>query len=227
MPNIPDEDKDKYSHVNTNKCTIYEYTPTRHAKWPLNFLAGFAGFLQVDAYSGYNEVITQENITEIDCIAHARRYFIDVAKAAKGESLAHDALEQIGRLYHVEHCCKDMTAFQRYRYRKKHSKPILKKLHQWLKSTIKTLVPNTPISKAVNYMLNHWRGFCNYLSNGYLDIDNNKAERAMRRVAIGRKNWLFAGSDEGGKRAAIIYSILETCKQNGINTFDYLKDVLT
>ena len=76
-------------------------------------------------------------------------------------------------------------------------------------------------------MLNHWRALCNFLANGYLNIDNNKAERAMRRVAIGRKNWMFAGSDEGGKRAAAIYSILETCKQNDVNTFDYIKDVLT
>lgn len=212
---------------NTNKCSIYEYTPTREAIWPLKFLSGFSGFLQADAYSGYNEAITKENITEVACMAHARRYFFDVAKAAKGESIAHDALNQIGELYHVEQSCKNMPAFQRYRYRKKHSKPLLKKLYRWLKSTIKTLMPNTPISKAVNYMLNHWRALCNFLANGYLDIDNNKAERAMRRVAIGRKNWLFAGSDDGGKRAAIIYSILETCKQNGINTFDYLKDVLT
>lgn len=213
--------------INTNKCTIYEYTPTREAAWPLNFLAGFKGYLQADAYPGYDQVFDKENITEVACMAHARRYFFDVAKAAKGESIAHDAIKQIGKLYHIEHCSKDMPAFQRYRYRKKYSKPILKKLYQWLKSTIKTLLPNTPISKAVNYMLNHWRSLCNYLSNGYLDIDNNKAERAMRRVAIGRKNWMFAGSDEGGRRAAIIYSILETCKQNGINAFDYLKDVLT
>lgn len=87
-------------------------------------------------------------------------------------------------------------------------------------------MPNTPIIRAVNYALNHWRALCNYLSNGYLDIDNNKGERAMRRVAIGRKNWTFAGGDEGGKRAAIIYSILETCKQNNINPFDYLRDIL-
>ena len=225
---INDNDNTEQTNsVNTNKCTVYEYTPTRAAIWPLNFLSGFRGFLQADAYSGYNEAITKENITEVACMAHARRYFFDVAKAAKGESIAHDALNQIAELYHIEQFCKNMPAFQRYRYRKKHSKPLLKKLYQWLKSTIKTLMPNTPISKAVNYMLNHWRALCNFLSNGYLDIDNNKAERAMRRVAIGRKNWLFAGSDEGGKRAAIIYSILETCKQNGINTFDYLKDVLT
>jgi transposase len=225
---INDNDNtEQTSSVNTNKCTVYEYTPTRAAIWPLNFLSGFSGFLQADAYSGYNEAITKESITEVACMAHARRYFFDVAKAAKGESIAHDALNQIAELYHIEQSCNNMSAFQRYCYRKKHSKPILKKLYRWLKLTIKTLMPNTPISKAVNYMLNHWRALCNFLSNGYLDIDNNKAERAMRRVAIGRKNWLFAGSDEGGKRAAIIYSILETCKQNGINTFDYLKDVLT
>ncbi len=228
VPNTPhNQDNAKQTNINTNKCTIYEYTPTRAAIWPSKFLSGFSGYLQADAYSGYNEVIARENITEVACMAHARRYFFDVAKAAKGESIAHDVLSQISELYQVESFCRDMPAFQRYRYRKKHSKPILKRLYRWLKSTIKTLMSNTPISKAVNYMLNHWRALCNFLSNGYLDIDNNKAERAMRRVAIGRKNWLFAGSDEGGKRAAIIYSILETCKQNGINTFDYLKDVLT
>lgn len=220
-------DNTEPSDINTNKCTIYEYTPTRNGMWPLNFLAGFKGFLQADAYAGYDKLFKIHNIIEVACISHARRYFFDVAVAAKGESIAHDALEQIGKLYHVEHQCKHMSAFQRYRYRKKHSKPILKRLYRWLKNQLKILIPNTPIIRAVNYMVNHWRALCNYLSNGYLDIDNNKGERAMRRVAIGRKNWMLAGSDEGGKRAAIIYSILETCKQNGINPFEYLKDVFT
>ena len=213
--------------ININKCTIYEYTPTRSGIWPFNFLAGFKGFLQADAYAGYDKVFEIEQVVEVACIAHARRHFFDIAKAAKGLSLAHDAIDQIGLLYKVEQQCKNMSAFARCRYRKKHSKPILKELYRWLKKQLKILVPNTPIIKAVNYMLNHWRALCNYLSNGYLDIDNNKGERAMRRVAIGRKNWMFAGSDEGGKRTAIIYSILETCKQNDINPFEYLKDLFT
>lgn len=222
-----DKNTQNKNTINTHKCTIYEYTPSREAIWPLNFLSGLELFLQVDAYSGYDPVFKKMKLTEVACIAHGRRKFYDVAFAAKGQSLAHDALEQIGLLYEVERNCKDMPAYQRYRYRKKHSKPILKKLYQWLKLTIKTLIPRTPISNAVNYMIKHWRAMCNFLANGYLDIDNNKAERAMRRVAIGRKNWLFAGSDQGSKNAAVIYSILEICKQNGINTFDYLKDVLT
>jgi transposase len=211
--------------INTNKCTIYEYTPSRAGFWALNFLSGFKGFLQADAYAGYDPVFQTEKVIEVACMAHARRYFFDVAKAAKGQSLAHDAVDQIGLLYEIERSCKDMPAYQRYRYRKKHSKPILKRIYRWLKIQVNILIPNTPIIKAVNYMLNHWRALCNYLSNGYLDIDNNKGERAMRRVAIGRKNWMFVGSDEGGKRAAIIYSVLETCKQNSINPFEYLRDV--
>lgn len=118
----------KDNNINTHKCTVYEYTPTRAGFWPLNFLKGFKGFLQADAYAGYDEVINAKKLTEVACMAHARRYFFDVAAAACGESIAHDALEQFGKLYGVEKKCKNMSAFQRYRYRKRHSKPILRKL---------------------------------------------------------------------------------------------------
>jgi transposase len=141
--------------------------------------------------------------------------------------LADVAVEFIGQLYEVERQTKHLTPQQRKYYRRRHSKPILKNLYRWLKINQKETLPKSPVGKAIAYMLNHWRALNNYRSNGTLKIDNNTAERAIKPLVIGRKNWMFAGSHDGAKNAAILYSLIETCKLNGINSFAYLKDVLT
>lgn len=205
---------------------LYDYTPTRSKNGPKKYLNEYHGYLQADAYNGYDCLYESKKIIEVGCMAHARRKFVDVAKAAKGPTYADDIIALIGELYVVERHTKYFKAHERYYYRKKHSKQKLKRLHRVIKQHYKAATPGTPFYKALQYALNQWRALCWFLADGDLDIDNNSAERAIRPLVIGRKNWLFAGSDEGGKRAAIIYSIIETCKMNGVNTLDYLTDAL-
>ena len=159
-------------------------------------------------------------------MAHARRKFFEIAESVKGESLATDALGKIAAIYAVEAKCRNMHYKERYYFRKKYLRIIYRRLHRWLVRKQKTVIPNTPIEKAFNYALNHWRAMQNVFADGRLEVDNNTAERAMRPIAIGRKNWLFAGSDQGGHNAAIIYSLIESAKQNNLNTFEYLSDII-
>jgi transposase len=207
-------------------CTIYDYSSTRSQTAPQKFLTGFKGYLQADAYAGYDILYTSGDVIEVGCMAHVRRKFFEITESAKGESLAQDALDKIAKIYEIEEKCRGMHHLKRYFFRKKYLRIIYKKLYRWLKKKKKIIIPNTPIEKAFNYALNHWRALQNVFADGRLEVDNNIAERGMRIVALGRKNYLFAGSDQGGHNAAIIYSILETAKQNGLNIFEYLRDIL-
>lgn len=160
-------------------------------------------------------------------MAHARRKFFDITKLSKTPGLVDQALRYIRKLYKVEQSIKDLTDIGRKLKRQRESKPILKAFRQWLLQQQPRILPKSPLGEAIQYTLNQCEALNRYLEHGMLDIDNNKAERLMRPIAIGRKNWLFAGSDQGGKNAAIIYSLIETCKLNHINPYDYLRDVLT
>lgn len=207
-------------------CTIYDYTPTRSQTAPQKFLNGFKGYLQADAYAGYDKIYADGDVVEIACMAHARRKFFEIAESVKGDSLARDAINKIAKIYEVESKCRDMHYKKRYYYRKKYLRHIYRRLHRWLVQKQKIVIPNTPIEKAFNYALNHWRALQNVFADGRLEVDNNTAERAIRPVVVGRKNYLFAGSDQGGTSAAIIYSLIESAKQNGLNTFEYLSDII-
>ncbi len=208
-------------------CVVYDYTSSRSQTAPQKFLKGFTGYLQADAYPGYDVLYEDGHIIEVACWAHCRRKFTDIIKAAKETSLADIAVNYIGQLYEVEQKAKHLTPLQRKYYRRRYSKPILKAFYRWLKDQQRKTLPKAPIGKAIAYALNHWRALNNYRLDGILNIDNNTAERAIKPVVLGRKNYMFAGSHDGAKNAATIYSIIETCKLNGINTFAYLKDVLT
>lgn len=212
--------------VNTPACAVYDYTPTRSQQGPKRFLKGYRGFLQADAYAGYDVLYQHNQIIEVGCMAHARRKFIDVINTVKAPTHAKTIVDNIAALYSIEAKVKSLNQHERYYYRKKYAKPILKQLKTRLKQLRKTTIPKTPFYHAIQYMLNHWIALTRYLAEPYLNIDNNPAERAIKPCVIGRKNWLFAGNDQGAKSAAIFYSIIETCKMNQVNTFDYLKDVL-
>jgi len=214
-------------HTQAYPITVYDYTPTRSQSGPVAFLGNFKGFLQADAYSGYDVLYKNGKIIEVGCLAHVRRKFFEVSIATKNETRANEALSLIGEIYEIEAKIKGMSPESKYFYRKKHSKIKYRQFYRWLKKTKRIIIRNTPLCKAIVYALNHWRALQNVLSDGSLQVDNNTAERAMKPVVLGRKNYLFAGNDEGGKSAAIIYSIIETCKQNAVNTFDYLKDIFT
>jgi transposase len=208
-------------------CVIYEYTPTRSQTAAENFLKGYRGYLQADAFPGYNVLYKDGNIIEVGCWAHARRKFFEITILVKEPGEADVALEFIGKLYEVERKIQPLPSRQKKYYRRKYSKPILQEFYKYLKKQEKRLLPKTPIGKAVAYCLNHWQALNNYLKDGILKIDNNTAERAIKPLVIGRKNWLFAGSHEGAEKAAILFSIIETCKMNEINPYYYIKDVLT
>lgn len=214
---------------NAPLCTIYQYSKSRSQQVPCEFFKNYQGYLQADAYPGYNKLYQSGRIIEVACWAHARRKFTDAVKLLKnneGLTLADAALEYIGKLYGIEKRCRSMSNHERYFYRRRFAKPILRKLHRWLNKQIKNTPPKSLIGQAMQYTLNHWKALNNYLRDGVLNIDNNQAERAIKPFVIGRKNFLFAGSHQGAEHAAVIYSLIESCKKFHINTFDYLKDVL-
>jgi len=212
-------------------CAVYDYTPTRQQTGPMEFLKGYRGYLQADAYSGYDVLFKKEHkdyaITEVACMAHVRRKFYDIAQQAKKAGSAHQALSFIQKLYGVEKQAHELNDTERKKLREEKSRPILDAFKQWLDTLINRVLPKSPLATAVNYALKNWQALERYLEDGMLAIDNNAAERLIKPIKIGAKNYLFAGSDQGGENAAVLYSLIETCKLHQINPYDYLRDVLT
>jgi transposase len=207
----------------THPFTVFDYTPTHEKSGPERMLEGYRSYLQADAYAGY-EGIYEKGATEVGCMAHARRGFWK----ALPSDLAHAQamLEMIGRLYKIERELHDCSPEERLAARRERSKPILDEMKAWLDREALAVLPKSPIGKAIAYATNQWTALCRFLEDGRLEIDNNRAERALRGIAVGRKNWLFLGNHEGGSRAAIIYSVIATCKDHGVDPFAYLRDVL-
>ena len=213
-------------------CTVYDYSPTREGKWPVDFLAVFEGYLQADAYAGYDKIYQDQGqgvkVKENGCWAHVRRPFYECAQGTPEDSLANQGLVFIRLLYKIESQARaqKLNDKETKLWRQERAPPILETFHTWLKSHKDRVLPKSPLAQAIGYTLNHWEALNAYLLEGFLEIDNNRAERGIRPLAVGRKNYLFVGNDGGGKAAAVIYSLLETCKQHGVNPWAYLKDVL-
>lgn len=203
---------------------VFDYTPDRKGERPKEFLGEFEGYLQADAYAGYEDVYRTGKVVEVACWAHTRRKFFEAKDTDAANSAT--AMEFIGKLYDVEREGKGLDAKARRELRAAKSRVILDEFRKWLDAQSRILLPKSPMGQAIAYTLSNWTALNRYLDDGDLDIDNNEAERALRRVAIGRKNWLFAGSDEGGRRAAIIYSLISTCRRHEVNPFEYLRDVI-
>lgn len=205
---------------------VYDATRARSGEGPEKFLKGYQGYLQVDAYSGYDAIFRKGEVVEVGCFAHARRYFYEAKDVHPRES--EDVLGMIRDLYEVEREAKERNlSFEvREKLRKEKTLPVLEKLKRWLDQHKDKILPKSPLGEAIHYALKQWIALTRYAHDGRLNIDNNPAERALRTVAVGRKNWLFAGSDAGAERAAIFYSLIYTCKRIGIDPFEYLKDVL-
>jgi transposase len=213
-------------------CTVYHYTPTREGKGPLGFLQTFEGYFQADAFTGFDKLYDDKgqgaSIIEIACWAHVRRRFYESAQGTAKDSLAHEGLAFIQALYKIEALVRKqtLTPDQTKAWRHERARPILARFQAWLCYQQTRILPRSPLGEAIAYTLNHWAALNNYLREGYLEIDNNRSERGIRPLAIGRKNYLFVGNDAGGEAAAVIYSLLETCKQHNVNGWAYLKDVL-
>ena len=215
-------------------CCLFDYTASRSRDGPMAFLGDWSGYLQADAFSGYDGIYlgrTGGRVVEVACWAHARRKFYDARKSDMQTSTR--ALAHIRLLYDVEDQAreKEMSADERVRWRQAEAGPRLEEMKKWLQSLRREngghVLPKSPMGEAIGYTLNQWDALNVYLTDGRLSIDNNVAENALRRVALGRKNWLFVGSDNGGRTAAILYSLISTCKRHKVEPWAYLRDVLT
>ena len=206
----------------------YEYQPGRGGEHPKRFLSDFAGYLHVDGCSSYNDVKTA---TLVGCWAHARRKFVDALIVVPNEHrkdpnhLCNIAIAKIKRLFDIEDALSDATPEDRLAARNERSRPIVEDFKLWLDKESKLALPKSKIGEAITYCRNQWPKLIRFLDDGRLELDNNRAERSVKPFVIGRKNWLFANTPRGAKVSAIIYSIVETAKENGLNPFDYLKHV--
>jgi transposase len=207
-------------------AAAYFYSPDRKGEHPRDHLKSFKGMLHADGYAGFNAIFETGKVTEAACWAHVRRKFFDV-HAANGSPIAREALDRIGALYGIEAGHRGKPPDERQRCREQQSLPLLGDLKAWLETTLPKLSGKSDLAAAMRYALNRWDALTRYARDGRIEIDNNAAERSIRGIALGRKNYLFAGSDAGGERAAAIYSLIETAKLNGLDPEAWLRDVLT
>lgn len=206
---------------------LYDYTPTRERSGPEKFLDGYRGYLQADAYGGYDAFFKNpaRGLVEVGCWAHARRYYhkaLDSDQARMGP-----ALLLIAQVYKVEKKARLLTGEDRLRLRQSESRPILDKLHDYLLEIETEVLPKSPEGRAVRYTLKNWTALNRYCEDGDLEIDNNGTERAIRGLAVGRHNWVFFGSDHGGMTAAVLRSFVASCQRIGIDPFTWFTDVLS
>ena len=211
------------------KYTMYNFTLGRGKEGPMEFFKGYKGILLTDDYAGYNELLKpdKDNICSVinaGCWTHARRYFIEAQDTSPRAAM--EILTMIALLYKIEQEYKHATAEERLVARQKKAQPILDKIHLWLTASMAAHLPQSSMRRAIDHMLRIWKELNVYLSDGRIPIDNNLAENANRSIALGRKNWLFVGSETGGHTAAMLMTFTATCRKNKINTWAYLKDVL-
>lgn len=220
--------------------TVYDYTTSRKRDGPQQFLNGYAGYLQADAYGGYDGIYAAGTVRQVLCWAHARRKFYEARTVQPGQ--AHAALAFIARLYAVEAELNSMRYpisetsdlvqvtrkwhRERRRVRQRESLPILTQFKKWLETTEHQVLPKSPVGQAIGYVLPRWDGLTRYCEDGCLAIDNNASERMIRPCAIGRKNFLFFGSDDGGRAAAVLYSIMASAKANQVEPFNYVRNLI-
>jgi transposase len=203
---------------------LYDYKKTRAGENPKEFLSGFKGYLQVDGYAGYHKV---ENFMLVGCMAHARRGFTDVLKSLPVNSPklnpATEGLQFCNTLYAIERELKGLDPKERYEKCLEKSQPVLDPFLSWLQLQEQRVLPKSGLGKAIAYCLNQWDKKVGFLKDGRLEIDNNRSERSIKPVVIGRKAWLFSNTPQGARASAIIYSIVETAKANGLNPYYYLR----
>jgi transposase len=203
----------------------YRFTADRKGAHASGHLKDYTGWMHADGYAGFETLYRSGRIDEVACMAHIRRKFVDVHKA-QGSAIAEEAIQRISGLYAIEKQARGSPPDERARIRQAKARPILDELEAWLGTQLRRISAKTPLAQAIRYALNRIRRLRPYLEHGFLEIDNNTAERSMRAIAIGRKNWLFAGSERGGRSAAIAYTLIETAKLNGVNPQAWLTETL-
>ena len=204
---------------------VYDYTPTRSGEGPARFLEGFKGYLQADAFAGYDRLYATGDVVEVACMAHVRRKFFE---AKDTEPKALEAVNRIGELYKIEQDAKEagLDHVARREVRRDHSAPRLAAFRQWLNAEAESARPSSPFGLALGYARNLGDALGRYLEDGRLDIDNNAVERCMRHVAIGRKNWEHIQGDEAARRNAVLFSLVMSCREFQLDTFAYFRDVI-
>lgn len=206
----------------------FQYSAGRHGEHPARHLLGWQGILQADAFAGYNQLYASGRIVEAACWSHARRKLWDIHERQHKlpGTLAHQGLERIAKIFHIEAEIRGRSALRRRRVRQVRTQPILKELRAWMSQTLAQVSAKSPLALAIGYAVSNWTALVRFVGDGRIEAENNAAERALRAVAIGRKNFLHLGSDAGGDSAAVIYSLIGTAKLNGINPQHYLRYVL-
>lgn len=216
-------------YLNDDEYVVFKYTKRRKGDGPREFLRGYKGYVQADAANLYDRLFGSDaegadGAKEVGCWAHTRRYFFEAQLSDKTRALV--ALGFIKKLYEADAVVAKLPPSRRTEERKRLSTPILEAFKAWLDAEALLVLPKAPIAEAIGYARNQWGALTRFLDDARLRLDNNPAERALRRVAVGRKNWLFAGSENGAETACTLYSILATCRLHGVNPFAYLSDVL-
>jgi hypothetical protein len=206
---------------------VYDYTGNRSREGPEEFLRGYRGYLQADAYAAYDAMFKnpERDLTEVACWAHARRYFFEAQTSDLCRATVMLAYVQL--LYEVEREARNATAEQRRELRQAKSLPILKDIENYLHAQKSKVLPKNAMGVAIDYTLSNWEALLRYTEDGDLEIDNNGAERSLRPIVVGRHNWLFYGSDKGGRTAAVLSSLIATCKRLRVEPFAYLRDLFT
>jgi transposase len=212
-----------YRDVEHN-LVLFEYQRGRNKDAPAAMLKDFKGYLQTDGYAAYDQFAKRPQITTLCCMAHARRYFVEADSNDKERSVY--ALKAFHDIYKLEREMKDLACEQRQKLRQKVIAPKLEALHEWMVKEYQTVTPGSPIGKAFAYSLKRWKELTVFITDGRLEIDNNRIENEIRPVALGRKNFLFAGSHESAQRIAMIYSLLASCRINGIEPMQWLTHVM-
>ena len=212
--------------VEHSASVVFEFTESRESMHPIKFLKHYEGYLQADAYSGYDALYRTGRIIEVGCWAHCRRKYFEIAKTQNTPGLAAEALAWIAKLYRIESAIRDQPPDKKLDVRQAESVPVLSEFKVWLDGHYRTLLPQGPLAQAFGYTLRNWRALIRYTEDGVLLPDNNMLESALRPIAMGRKAYLFTAAKRGGHVAATMYSLIGTCKLNGIEPYAYLKDVL-
>jgi transposase len=207
------------------QAVSFEFAVSRAKEHPNRRLARFAGTLQVDGYAGYGDVLARPDVIEAGCLAHCRRKYVEVYEATRSP-VAQEAITRIAALYELERELRDVDIDERTRQRQARAGPLLQALHEWLVAMHAKAPPRSALAKAMLYTLNRWQALTRYVDDGRLPPDTNAVENCIRGIAMGRRNWLFTGSEGGGRRAALMYTLIESAKLNGVQPLAYLTDIL-
>jgi transposase len=207
---------------------LYDYDPSRSGDVPLRLLQGYQGYMMTDGYTGYNALGKIDGIEHLICWAHARRRFVEAVRVQpKGKrGRADEAVALIGKLYGIERDHKGGTDAERLLARQQHSVPALAALHAWMEKNLPLVTPKSALGTALAYMQKYWHGLSRYTERGDLPIDNNRAENAIRPFVVGRKSWLFADTAAGAHASAVVYSLVQTAKANGLEPYAWLRRVM-